>query len=302
MKHRKQRRTLEGQENTLGWVFSAPALFAILIIVLIPLLRSFAQSFQQLDLARPAGNGWIGLGNYFALLKDQRFLNSLWITVRFSLISVLLELLLGLSIALLLNNNFKGRGFVRGLMILPWAMPSIVNAAMWKWIFNADYGALNAFLTQVGLMSAYKVWLSDPFWANALLIMANVWKEAPFTAIMLLAALQTIPTHLYEAGRVDGANGWQRFSRITLPLLMPVMLMVSTLQLIWGFQTFELITVITGGGPFSSTEMVALRVYATTFRSLSFGYGSAMAYLVFLVILIPVIFYTRESYKRIIDY
>ena len=262
----------------------------------------FAQSFQQLDLARPAGNGWIGLGNYFALLKDQRFLNSLWITVRFSLISVMLELLLGLSIALLLNNNFKGRGFVRGLMILPWAMPSIVNAAMWKWIFNADYGALNAFLTQVGLMSAYKVWLSDPFWANALLIMANVWKEAPFTAIMLLAALQTIPTHLYEAGRVDGANGWQRFSRITLPLLMPVMLMVSTLQLIWGFQTFELITVITGGGPFSSTEMVALRVYATTFRSLSFGYGSAMAYLVFLVILIPVIFYTRESYKRIIDY
>lgn len=302
MRHRNQSGTLEKQENVLGWIFSAPALFAILIIVLIPLARSFYQSFQQLDLARPAGNGWVGLLNYFELIKDQRFLNSLGITIRFSAISVLLELLLGLSIALLLNNHFFGRGFVRGLMILPWAMPSIVNAAMWKWIFNADYGALNAFLQQIGLIESYQVWLSDPFWANALLIMANVWKEAPFTAIMILAALQTIPPHLYEAARVDGANGWQRFWNITLPLLMPVMLMVSTLQLIWGFQTFELITVITGGGPFSSTETVGLRVYATTFRSLSFGYGSAMAYLVFLVILVPVIFYTRESYKRIVEY
>lgn len=281
---------------------SLPALLAILGIVLIPMIQSLVQSFYQKDLPRPQFDAFIGFLNYVDLLKDARYLNSLFATFRFSFISVCLELILGVSIAMVLNKNFVGRGFVRGLMILPWAMPSIVNAAMWKWIYNADYGALNALLSQLGIIQHYQIWLSNPFWATALIILANIWKETPFTVIMVLAALQTVPEDLYEAARVDGSSPWQSFCNITIPLILPVLMIVSMLQFIWGFQTFELITIVTGGGPFSSTEMVTLRVYATTFRSLRFGYGSAMAYLTSLFILIPVIVYIRAAYKKIVEY
>ncbi|HOW92451.1 MAG TPA: sugar ABC transporter permease [Anaerolineaceae bacterium] len=289
-------------ERSLGWLMSMPALLAILGIILIPMIQSMAQSFQRLDLARPASNGFIGLANYANLLKDARYTHSLFATFRFSVISVIFEIILGVSIAIVLNKKFIGRGFVRGLMILPWAMPSIVNAAMWKWIYNADYGALNALMSQLGIIDKYQVWLSDPFWATALIILANVWKETPFTVIMLLAALQTIPEEVYEAAKVDGSTSWWTFIKITIPLIAPTLMIVSILQFLWGFQTFELVTIVTGGGPFSSTELVAVRIYQTTFRSLRFGYGSAMAYFTSLFILIPLIVYARSAYKKMVDY
>jgi len=289
-------------ERVLGWAMSLPALLAILAIILIPMIQSVGQSFEQLDLARPADNAFIGLQNYINLLKDTRYTQSLISTFRFSIISVILELVLGVGIAVVLNKNFVGRGFVRGLMILPWAMPSIVNAAMWKWIYNANYGALNALLSQIGLIDQYQIWLSDPFWATALVILANVWKETPFTVLMVLAALQTIPEEIKEAARVDGSSSWNTFIKITIPLIAPTLMIVSILQFLWGFQTFELITVVTGGGPFSTTELVAIRIYQNTFRSLRFGYGSAMAYLTSLFLLIPLIIYARSAYKKLVNY
>lgn len=296
------RKSLADNRKALGWILSLPALLAILGIVLVPLIQSLLQSFLQKDLARPELNAFVGFLNYINLFKDARYLNSLVATFRFSIISVVIELVLGISIALVLNKNFVGRGFVRGLMILPWAMPSIVNAAMWKWIYNADYGALNALLTQLGIINQYQIWLSDPFWATALIILANVWKETPFTVLMVLAALQTIPDELYEAAKVDGSTPWQSFLNITVPLILPVLMIVSMLQFVWGFQTYELVSIVTGGGPFSTTEMVTLRVYATTFRSLRFGYGSAMAYLTSIFILIPVVIYIRSAFKKIVEY
>lgn len=289
-------------ERLLGWAMSGPALIAILAIILIPMIQSVGQSFQNMDLARPALDGFIGLKNYTDLLKDTRYTNSLVATLRFSIISVILELILGVSIATILNKEFVGRGFVRGLMILPWAMPSIVNAAMWKWIYNANFGALNALLSQLGIIEQYQIWLSDPFWATALVILANVWKETPFTVLMVLSALQTIPEEIKEAARVDGSNAWNTFIKITIPLIAPTLMIVSILQFLWGFQTFELITVVTGGGPFSTTELVALRIYTNTFRSLRFGYGSAMAYLTALILLIPLVVYARSTYKRMVNY
>jgi ABC-type sugar transport system permease subunit len=296
------RKSIADNQKVLGWMMSTPALLAILGIILVPMIQSLWQSFLQKDLSRPQLNAFIGLLNYIDLFKDARYLHSLFATFRFSLLSVLIELVLGIAIASVLNKEFFGRGFVRGLMILPWAMPSIVNAAMWKWIYNADYGALNALLSQLGLIHQYQIWLADPFWSTALIILANIWKETPFTVIMVLAAMQTIPDDLYEAARVDGASAWQSFLNITMPLILPVVMVVSMLQFIWGFQTFELIAIVTGGGPFSTTEMVTLRVYATTFRSLRFGYGSAMAYLTSLFILIPAVIYIRSAYKKIEEY
>lgn len=289
-------------ERVLGWAMSGPALIAILAIILVPLIQSIGQSFQNLDLARPALNAFIGLENYANLLKDSRYTSSLVSTFRFSVISVILELILGVSIATVLNKEFVGRGFVRGLMILPWAMPSIVNAAMWKWIYNANFGALNALLSQLGIIEQYQIWLSDPFWATVLVILANVWKETPFTVLMVLSALQTIPEEVKEAARVDGSSAWNTFIKITIPLIAPTLMIVSILQFLWGFQTFELITVVTGGGPFSTTELVAIRIYQNTFRSLRFGYGSAMAYMTALILVIPLVIYARSTYKRMVNY
>jgi ABC-type sugar transport system permease subunit len=285
----------------LGLLLVAPAMLAILGVVLFPMFNSLWLSLQQHDLSRPQENAFIWFRNYIDLLQDPRYLNSLQATFKFSLFSVVIELALGVAIAMTLNQDFRGRRFVRGLMILPWAMPSIVNAAMWKWIYNADYGALNALLSQLYVISHYQVWLAEPGTAMTLIILANVWKETPFTVILVLAALQTIPDDLYEASRVDGATEWQTFLRITLPLIMPILMIAGLLQFIWGFQTFELVYIVTGGGPFSSTEMTNLRVYAMTFRSLRFGYGAAMAYLTSLIIFIPAVLYIRSAYRKVVE-
>jgi len=289
-------------QHWFGLLLTAPTLIAVFGIFLIPFVSSFWLSLQRRDLPRPQTDAFVGLENYALLLQDPRFLNSLRVTATFACVSVIFELWLGITIALVLNQQFRGRGFVRGLMILPWALPSIVNAAMWQWIYNADYGALNALVTQLGMVDHYQVWLANARSAMALLILANVWKETPFTVLLVLAALQGIPPDLYEAAKVDGASLWQRFIHITLRLLLPVVMIVGLLQIIWGFQTFELVQIITGGGPYSSTEVISLRIYAQTFQSLRFGYGAAMAYLTALIILVPAIFYIRGAYRSIVEY
>ena len=289
-------------QRWLGLLLMLPTLVAIFGVILIPLVSSIVLSLYRRDLSRPQWDAFVGLGNYIKLLGDDRYLNSLKATFIFSSTSVVLELILGVAIALILHQRFRGRGFVRGLMILPWALPSIVNAAMWEWIYNADYGALNALLTQLGIIDEYQIWLANPRAAMALIILANVWKETPFTTLLVLAALQGIPEDLYEAAKVDGASAWQRLIHITLRLLLPVIMIAGLLQMIWGFQTFELVYIITGGGPFSSTELVPLRIYTQTFRSLRFGYGAAMAYLTSLLVLIPAVFYIRVAYRTVVEY
>ena len=296
------RRASLNNQAWLGLTLIVPTLVVVFGVVLIPFVSSSILSLYRRDLSRPHWDAFVALGNYLQLLQDDRFLNSFKATATFSFSSVILELLLGVAIALVLNQHFKGRGFVRGLIILPWALPSIVNAAMWDWIYNADYGALNALLTQLGLLDKYQIWLADPHAAMALIILANVWKETPFTTLLVLAALQGIPEDLYDAAKVDGASAWQRLIYITLRLLVPVIMIAGLLQLIWGFQTFELVYIITGGGPFSSTELVPLRIYAQTFRSLRFGYGASMAYLTSLIVFVPAVFYIRTAYRSIVEY
>lgn len=289
-------------QTWLGLALTLPTLIAIFSVSLIPFVSSFILSLQRRDIGRPQFDAFIGLQNYFDLLQDDRFLHSLWVTVLFSLISVIIELILGTAIALVLNEQFAGRGFVRGLIILPWALPSIVNAAMWQWIYNADYGALNALLTQLGLIQHYQIWLGNPTAAFILIILANVWKETPFTALLVMAALQGIPQDLYDAAKADGASAWQRFIYITLRLITPVIMVAGFLQFLWGLQTFELVYIVTSGGPASATELLSLRMYAQTFRSLRFGYGAAIAYLTGLIVLLPAIYYIRTAYRTIVEY
>ena len=173
---------------------------------------------------------------------------------------------------------------------------------MWSWILNANYGALNALLSQLGILHAYKPWIAEPVWSMSMIILANVWKETPFTIILVLAALQGIPPHLREAAVVDGAGAVRRFFHVILPMIAQIVMICALLQVIWSLlHTFELVYVITRGGPFNSTDIIPMRIYWQTFKALRFGYGAAMAYLAAVVLLIPAIFYIRSAYRATVE-
>jgi multiple sugar transport system permease protein len=290
------------EPRRLGTLLVVPSLLIVFGFLIFPFLYSLALSFMNYDLARPQGNGFAGLKNYIHLTQDKYFVNSVLVTLVFSFTSVALEIVLGVAIALVMNQQFKGRGILRALIIIPWALPSIVNASMWSWILNANYGALNALLSQLGIIHAYRPWIADPGWAMVMIVVANVWKETPFTIILVLAALQGVPPHLREAAVVDGAGAIRRFLNVTLPLIMQIIMICALLQIIWSLlHTFELVYVITRGGPFNSTDIIPMRIYWQTFKGLRFGYGASMAYLAALALLAPGVFYIRSAYRTAVE-
>ena len=199
----------------------------------------------------------------------------------------------GIGIALLLYAPLRGRWLFRTIVVLPWALPTIVNGAMWRYFFNAQYGVVNAVLTQLGITSSYHAFLSSPFAALNIVILADVWKNTSLVAFFLLAGLTTIPRDLYEAARVDGYGRWGAFVHITLPLLRPVLVVVLVLRTIEAFKVFDIIYVMTGGGPANGTQSIAFYTYQRAFSDEYFGYGSALAYLIVLFILALAVVYIR---------
>ena len=203
------------------------------------------------------------------------------------------ELVFGIAIALLLYAPLRGRWLFRTIVVLPWALPTIVNGAMWRYFFDAQYGVINAALTQLGIQSSYHAWLSSPFAALNIVILADVWKNTSLVAFFLLAGLTTIPSDLYEAARVDGYGRWGAFVHITLPLLRPVIVVVLVLRTIEAFKVFDIIYVMTGGGPANGTQSIAFYAYQRAFSDEFFGYGSALSVLIVLFILGFAIVYIR---------
>ena len=266
----------------LALILILPAFLIVFSVFLYPILYSLFMSLNKINFAARTFE-YLGAENYIMLFKDKYFLQSISITIYFTIITVLAEIVLGIGMAMVLSRDFKGRGFVRGIMILPWALPTVVNAIMWKWIFNSNYGALNALLSQLNFIEEYKIWLGSSLSALNCMIFANVWKETPYVVLLTIAALSNIPTELYESARVDGANTWRTFWRITLPIIKPVVMILVITKTIWAIQTFDLAYILTGGGPASATELVAFFIHKNTFKFLKFGYGSAMAYMLTLV-------------------
>lgn len=219
---------------------------------------------------------FVGLNNFLALLEDERFINSAFNTLLFCLISVPLQLILGLIFALILQQKFFARGIIRAATFLPWALPTAVMAVTWKWIFNDTYGVFNDILLRFYIIKEPLAWLGRPNLAFFCIILAEVWKCTPFVTIILLAGLQSIPLELYEAISVDGASSWQRFRLITLPLLRPMILIALIFRGIQALGVFDSIWVLTGGGPGGATEPISLYIYDTVFRYLKFSYGSSM--------------------------
>ena len=266
-------------DKKLPHLLILPSLLIVFGVLIIPICYSLFLSVHDLVL-RTRTYEFVGLEHYITMFSDPSFLNSIWMTTVFTVLSVAAEMIFGVAIALVLNQEFKGRGFVRGLMILPWALPGVVNAIMWQWIFNSNYGVFNGLLMQLGLIDRYQVWLAKPDSAFLCVWLANVWKETPYVVLLTIAALANIPKDMYEAAAIDGSNPWKSFWKITLPLIKPVVLILLITKTIWALQTFDLVYIMTKGGPMAMTEFIAFYIQKTSFKFLKFGYGSAMSYTV----------------------
>jgi ABC-type sugar transport system permease subunit len=285
----------ELSERTLGLLLLAPMALVLLLVVGYPLVYSFILSLYRVNLANPEqGQPFVGLGNYLFAFRQPAFWYSVQRTFYFTILSVGLELGLGLLFAVVLNERFRGQLTARLMMIAPWALLTVSNGVLWAWILNPTYGVANAFLISLGVLDAPKAWLSDTFWTMNVIILADSWKTVPNMTLLLLAGLQPIPDDLYEAAEVDGATRWQKFSHITLPLLRPVILVAIALRTIGAFKVFDIIYVLTGnGGPADSTKVISFYAYDQAFRYLYFGYGSAVAWLITAFILILIAIYMR---------
>ncbi len=283
----------EPREGILALWLLLPAMLAIGAVAAFPLGQSLWMSLHRVELAFPGPRTFVGVENYLEALRSSDFWKSVWITVYFTVVSVALELALGLTGAVLLNEEFRGRQLLRSLVLIPWAMLTLSTALMWFWIYNPTYGILNALLLRIGVLETPVVWLGDPVWAMPAVILADVWKTTPFMTLLLLAGLQPIPWTMYEAAAVDGASRWQVFWYVVLPLLRPALLVAVILRSLQAFKVFDMIFVLTSGGPADATLVLALYTYQQAFRYFHVGYGSALAWIITLATLVMVILYLR---------
>lgn len=287
-----KRRTQEEAEARTAYLLVLPSMVIILVIALYPILKAIFVSFRAIDLTLPhLGTPFVGLDNYREIFSDSRFWQTMKNTIFFTVISVFLELVLGLSIALLLNRPFAGRGIVRAAVLIPWAVPTVVAAQMWRWIFNDKVGILNHMLNTAGILSESFPWLSSIDTARFCIILADVWKTTPFIVLLLMAGLQLIPEDLYEAAMVDGATGLKRLVFVTLPMLKPIILVALLFRTLDAFRIFDLVYVLTGGA--FKTETLSVLTADMTFRCSDYGQGSALAFIMFCCIMLISWFYIK---------
>ena len=272
------------QDRRLAIAFVAPAVSVIALIAIFPLLWTLWNSLHLQDLRMPwLGHPFVGLGNYIELASDPRFWSSLGHTLFFTVVTVSLELVLGMVIALAMNSAFRGRGAARATSLLPWAIPTVVAALLWRFMFDSQAGIANALLVAIGVLERPMVWFIEATTAWIPVILSDVWKTTPFVAILLLAGLQNIDRSLYEAAEVDGASAWWRLWHITIPLLKPTIFVALIFRTLDAFRVFDLLYALTGGGPGTATEPIALYTHTIILQHLRFGYGSALSVVVFII-------------------
>jgi len=293
----KRRLTLKQQDARTAWLLLAPSLLVMLGVTLWPVVSTFILSFFHAPPGINQVRTFVGLENYIEMLKDQLFWETIGRTLYFTVVSVALELILGLSIAQLIHSHPWGWQFLRLSLIIPWAVPTIVNGAMWRWIYSSDFGALNGLLMQLGLIKHYVPWLTLPNLAMPLVILADIWHTMPFVALVLQAALATLPEDLDEAAAVDGANAWQRFWQIRLPLLRPAILVALIVRTVDAFRVFDIVYIITSGGPAYKTLTITYLTYLNSFAFGKQGTGAALSFLISTFTIIMALIYIRFLYR-----
>ena len=277
----------------------SPAVLVTLAIVFFPMIQTAWMSLHEYVLFRPKKFDWVGLQNYFAVFQDEVFWISLRHTVIWIAITVPAQALLGLATALLLNQPFPWRPLARALIIIPWALPSVVIALMWAWIYDSNYGILNDLLLRIGLLETSIPWLANPDTALYAIILTLTWQGFPFFAVMILAGLQSIPRSYYEAASLDGASNLRQFWHITLPGISGVLFTAFLLRVIWVANSMDVIFVMTGGGPGYATYTLPLYAFIEARTNLDFGYGSALAMSFTILLLGIVVLYLRRAGKAV---
>jgi multiple sugar transport system permease protein len=291
--------TFEQRRRRTGLFFVAPALIVLAAILGFPIVDSILLALQRVQLTGGAvSQSWEGLGNFQRLFADPVFWRAALNTAYFSVMEVILVTLMGLGIALLLNHPMGKSGFFRILLIIPWAIAPVANAVLWKWILNANYGVLNSILKALGIIDTYQVWLGSPFSALNFLLIVDVWKSVPFVALLMLAGLQRVPQSLYRAAYMDGAGPLQSFLHVTLPTVRGVLAIAIVLQTIWSLRVFDLVFVLTRGGPADATALMNFLAYRVTFNFLDLGYGSAIANVIFAVTFVLAALYVWLLWPR----
>ena len=270
-----------------------PAILLIALFTIYPFIYSISTSLRHIVLTMPLDQRFVGLQNFKEIVTSYYFVNSLRNTVFYMLSTVVLVITLGMLTALWLNSRLPGSGLVLLIILVPWAIPTVVAGIIWKLIFHGSYGALNGALYSLGVIQEYVAWLSTPFLARAAVLIAQVWKETPLVAILFLAGLQTIPRELHEAAMIDGGSGLARFFRITIPYLKPILLIVCVYESMVGLATFDLLYVMTGGGPGDTTALISWYSYTETFSFLNFGHGAAVSIILALLLVGLITVYMR---------
>jgi multiple sugar transport system permease protein len=290
-------RALRGKTDILPYAFLSPALIATFLIVFVPIVEAASYSMMHYVLWKPREKAFVLLRNYGDLLRDPVF----WISLKNTLVwiagVVALQLLLGFVTALLLKQDFALRSLARALVLIPWVTPSVITALMWRWMYDGNSGVINDLLVRVGILKQFFPFLADSRTALISIMVALMWQGFPFFAIMILAGLQAIPGELYEAAIVDGASGTQKFFRITLPMLVPVLLTSVLLRIIWVANSLDIIYVMTEGGPGYSSYTLPLYSYLKAYKNMDFGYASALAIVITLLLALIVAAYVVRTIK-----
>lgn len=280
-------------DRLFPYIAVLPALLVIALFTIYPVGYAVSISFYKYVLTRPNDHPFIGLGNFIDVITSYYFQQSLITTALYTVGVLITVMLFGLAIALLLNTKVRTGGLLKIVILLPWAIPAVVSGLLWKWILNSDFGVLNGVLYSLGIIHSYIPFLADPHLAQISLIMAHVWKESPLVAIFFLAGLQLIPNELYEAAKIDGGGFWSTLRFITLPILRPTILVVMVYETMMAILTFDVIYVLTGGGPADATALISWFAYAEIYRNLNLGHGLALSIIIALMTLVLVLLYLK---------
>ena len=292
--------TLRRQESRLAVLLTTPAMLFLACMLFFPLFWGISMSFTDKSIG--SDPNFIGLANYLSLLKNKDFYQALRNTLVYTGLAIAGKLIFGVVLALLLNMKFRGRNLVRALFLIPWTLPNLVAMLNWRWIYNSAGGALNAILLGLGVIEKNVAWLSTVSFVLIGVVIANVWRGTPFFGITILSKLQTIPSDLYEAASIDGANAFQKFIYVTLPEIKDVILLTSLISTIWTMNEFDTVWLMTGGGPANRTLIMSVFSYKTAMQKLQIGNAVAVSVLMMPLLLILIALVTKYSVKNTRDY
>ena len=284
---------LRKEEEHYALKLIAPSMIVVFGVIIVPIITTFIYSLVNIDPLSSHKGEFAGLSFYMKALSSTEFWQDLYRTLYFTVASTAIETVFGLLIALLLNQRFPGVSFLRSIIIIPWAIPTVVNGSLWKLMLNGEYGVINAVLSKLHIISSYQSWLGNPKTAMLCIVIADAWKMTPLAVIFFLAALQGIDHTVYEAARVDGAGAFKSFRAITLPALRPTIMVIIVMRTVEKFKAFDIFYLMTRGGPANSTKTLMYDTYLQAFNNLNYSEAATLAYLIAIIVALMTLLYIR---------